>query len=68
MIKGSSASLSGEIIVGTGITVTVGLGTTVKDVNRAGGSEISVWFIILSHLKRVEQMRDRMPKTRRVIL
>jgi hypothetical protein len=38
--QGPSASLSGEIIVGTGITVTVGLGTTVKDVNRAGGSEI----------------------------
>ena len=38
--QGPSASLSGEIIVGTGITITVGLGTTVKDVNRAGGSEI----------------------------
>ena len=38
--QGPSASLSGEIIVGTGITVTVGLGTTVKDVTRAGGSEI----------------------------
>ena len=38
--QGPSASLSGEIIVGTGVTVTVGLGTTVKDVTRAGGSEI----------------------------
>ena len=38
--QGPTASLSGEIIVGTGITVTVGLGTTVKDVTRAGGSEI----------------------------
>ena len=38
--QGPSASLSGEIIVGTGVTVTVGPGTTVKDVTRAGGSEI----------------------------
>ena len=38
--QGPTASLSGEIIVGTGVTVTVGLGTTVKDVTRAGGSEI----------------------------
>ena len=38
--QGPTASLSGEIIVGTGITITVGLGTTVKDVNRASGSEI----------------------------
>ena len=38
--QGPTASLSGEIIVGTGVTITVGLGTTVKDVTRAGGSEI----------------------------